>query len=154
MELTWKCMGHFTDLRGFPWKSMKFHEVPWNLMGLFYTAPSLYILIKFNYREVEWKWRIFLSYKSECNVEETKKQNKAKHAFYCFEKSLIHSCLGINLMFQNCSRLFVLTCHVLGKHGSSYWGEIISKMMWRENWFEIAGGSSYRGFELLRVTLQ
>ena len=38
------------------------------------------------------------------------------------------------------STLFVLTCHVLTDN--------------MENWFELAGGSSYRGFELPRVKLQ
>ena len=53
-------------------------------------------------------------------------------------------------------RFFCLTCHDLLKT----WFELLRVKLYRnnlkgnKNYFELAGVSSYRGFELLRVRLQ
>lgn len=44
----------------------------------------------------------------------------------------------------------------IDKHGLSYWGQndLENDLKGHENYFKLAGGSSYWGFVLLRVRLQ
>ena len=59
-----------------------------------------------------------------------------------------------SIFFIYSAVFFYLSC--LEKRGSSYQGKnyIENDLKGYENWFELVGGSSFRGFELLRVTLQ
>ena len=74
------------------------------------------------------------------------KKVKTKNLLCCFE---------INLMFQTSLHGFFPTCHAL-----TTWFELSRVKLYRnelkgnKDYFELAGGSSYRGFELPRVKLQ
>ena len=80
------------------------------------------------------------------NLNWNDKKVNTKNLLCCFE---------INSMFRTSVHRFSPTCHVL-----ITWFELSRVKLYRnelkgnKNYFELAGGSSYRGFELPRVKLQ
>ena len=75
--------------------------------------------------------------------------------FGCFEiNSVLQTSVQWYIVF------FCLTCHDFCHDLLKTWFELLRVILYRnnlkgnKNYFELAGGSSYRGFELLRVRLQ
>ena len=80
------------------------------------------------------------------NLNWSDKNVKTKNIIGCFE---------IKSMFQTSEHGFFPTCHAL-----KTWFELSRVKLYRnelkgnKNYFELAGGSSYQGFDLRRVKLQ
>ena len=79
------------------------------------------------------------------------------HIFCNAKKARILHCLKINSIFRTitCSTVY-FELWSLDKRGTSYWMEnyVENYLKGNETCFELAGGSSYRGSEVLRVKLQ